>query len=230
MLELFAFGTLAFWGLIFVLGVIITVLVENEQGPWATTVAIATAVALNWLWKIPILHTVSENKLAALVWLLAYYVLGVVWMLIKWTAFVHKGIGKYNEFKADFLKASNATELTPELAAKLKEKIESRYGAKNVDIDIPTARENKGRIIRWMTYWPFSIIGTLLNDVVRKLWHHIYTFLATTLDRISVKMWRGVSADMAMAKQFKDEQDRKEAEAKAQGAEARAKQYDSRRY
>jgi hypothetical protein len=221
MLELFAIGTLMFWALLFVIAVIITILVENEAGPWATTAAIVTAVALNWLWKVPILHASNEHKLASVLWLLVYYAVGIGWGFVKWASFVHKKVGAYNEFKSEFLKENKVTELTPILAVKLQDKIRGGYSSRHIMVSIPTASENKGSIIRWMTYWPFSIVGTILNDVVRKLWHHIYMFLATTYDRLASRLWRGVSADMAMAEQFKA---KLEAEDKAKKDEAKAKQ------
>lgn len=228
MFELFAVGTLLFWVLVFVVCVIITALVENEKGAWATVTAIATAILLNWAWKVPIIQSINEHKLAAVLWLLGYYALGVVWGFIKWTLFVHKMVGVYNEFKANFLKENKATELTPELAAKLKDKIDGGYGysSSGIKVAIPTASENKGRIIRWMTYWPFSIIGTLLNDVVRRLWHHIYQVLSTTYDRVAIRLWRNVTADMELAVKFKAEQAKKEAEEKAaKEAENRSRRY-----
>jgi len=33
----------------------------------------------------------------------------------------------------------------------------------------PTAAENKSRITAWMLLWPFSLVGTILNDPVRRL-------------------------------------------------------------
>lgn len=199
-----AAGSIWFWLVLIGIGITLVALVENEKGTWATLTTIATVLLLNYAWKVPVFKSIIAHPWAVLAWIGIYYVVGIIWGMLKWTSFVHKMVGQYNEYKADFLKRNSTTELTPELAAKLRDEL-SRSSSRPSSA-VPTASEHKSDILRWMTYWPFSIVGTFLSDIVVKLWNHIYTFLATTYDRIAARLYKDVSADMAMAKQFEEEQ------------------------
>jgi hypothetical protein len=211
--TLFAVGTLWFWLLFFIDFVVITALVENEQGFWATVTAIGSIIGLNYLWKLPILVTVKANPGHTALLILSYFLLGAGWSLVKWFFYLHKQRIKYEEYKAKFLEENKAKELTPELAAKLSDTIAGsprRYAPYNdsegVTATPPSARAHKGDLTRWATYWPFSIVGTLLNDVVRKAWTYIYELLQSTYQRMSNYVFRGALSDMALAQQFKEEQ------------------------
>lgn len=52
--------------------------------------------------------------------------------------------------------------------------------------------KNKGRIISWMTYWPWSMLWTLLNDPIRRIMKHIYYAIRGLLIKIAANVF-GVS-------------------------------------
>jgi hypothetical protein len=203
--TLFAIGTIWFWLLLFIDFCIITALVENESGVWATIVFLGSLFGLNFLWKLPIIDSVKANPGHTALLVLSYFAIGVVWSIIKWYFFVHNKMVKYNNYKAEFLKDQKADAMTPELAAKFMDHLGSRYDARNEGITgaAPLAREHKASLTRWGTYWPFSIIGTLLNDVVRRTWEYIYELLQTTYQRMSEAIFKSATADVKMAEEFK---------------------------
>jgi hypothetical protein len=203
--ALFALGTIWFWLLLFIDFCIITALVENESGVWATIVFLGSLFGLNFLWKLPIIDSVKTNPGHTALLILSYFAIGVVWSIVKWYFFVHNKMVKYNNYKAEFLKDNKATELTPELAAKFMESLGNRYDARNDGITgkAPAASEHKASLTRWGTYWPFSIVGTLLNDVVRRTWEYIYEMLQTTYQRMSEAIFKSATADVQMAEEFK---------------------------
>jgi hypothetical protein len=208
--TLFAIGTIWFWLLLFIDFCIITALVENESGVWATIVFLGSLFGLNFLWKLPIIDSVKANPGHTALLILSYFAIGVVWSIVKWYFFVHNKMVKYNDYKAKFLAENNATELTPELAVKLVDTIAGsprRYSGYNdsegVSAKPPLASENKSRLTRWGTYWPFSIVGTLLNDVVRRTWEYIYEMLQTTYQRMSEAIFKSATADVKMAEEHR---------------------------
>ena len=205
--TLFAIGTIWFWLLLFIDFCIITALVENESGVWATIVFLGSLFGLNFLWKLPIIDSVKANPGHTAILVLSYFAIGVVWSIVKWYFFVHNKMVKYNTFKADFLKDQKADAMTPELAAKFMDHLSNRYDARNDGITgaAPLASEHKASLTRWGTYWPFSIIGTLLNDVVRRTWEYIYEMLQTTYQRMSEAIFKSATADVKMAEEFKAE-------------------------
>jgi len=210
--ELFAFGGVAFWLLAVVVFGIIAALVENEKGAWATFTFIASLAGLNFLYKLPLLETVKLNPGKTAILIGSYFAAGVVWSIIKWALYLHNKLVAYNDYKAKFLAKNKVTALTPELAAELQEELGRSYNNFNakfmlapgpISAEAPEAREHKSDLTRWATYWPFSIAGTLLNDVVRKAWDHIYNLLQSTYQSISKAIFKNATADIAMAEEFK---------------------------
>lgn len=205
--TVFALGTLWFWLLLLVDFVIITALVEHEEGIWATVVAILTVVGLNYAWKLPIISSIKTNPGHTALLVFAYFALGAGWSLVKWLVFLHKKNFAYEDVKADFLKKNNALTLTPELAAKLMDYLDELNRFKVVEDCVtatpPEAHDYKAMLTRWATYWPFSIIGTLLNDVVRRSWTYIIRLLQSTYQRMANYVFRKAADDIAMAEQYK---------------------------
>jgi hypothetical protein len=202
---LFALGTIWFWLLLFIDFCVITALVENESGVWATIVFLGSLFGLNFLWKLPIIDSVKANPGHTALLVLSYFAIGIVWSIVKWYFFVHNKMVKYNDFKAEFLKTNKADAMTPELAASFMDHLKNRYDARNEGIDgtAPLASEHKAALTRWGTYWPFSIVGTMLNDVVRRAWEYIYEMLQTTYQRMSEAIFKSATADVKMAEEFK---------------------------
>jgi hypothetical protein len=209
--ALFAFGTLWFWLLLFIDFVIITALVENESGTWATIVAIGSILGLNYLLKLPILKTIHDNPLHTAELIALYFLLGAGWSIFKWWTFLHKGSKAYDDFKADFLTKNNAKALTPQLSVELEAALIEFNRFKDADKSVhsvpPSARQFKGDLTRWATYWPFSMVGFALNDVVRKAWNYVYDLLQSTYQRISNYMFRGAVADREMAANYRAQQE-----------------------
>jgi hypothetical protein len=209
--SLLALGTIGFWLLVLIDFIVITALVENEEGVWATVVAIGSIIGLNYLWKLPIVATIKANPGHTALLIASYFALGIGWSFAKWVLFLHKQNFKYRDFKTQFLSKKNAKELTPELAAALMEELDSHnryesYPDRRISANAPQFLEHKGKLTRWATYWPFSIIGTLLNDVVRKSWTYIINMLQGTYQRISNYIFRGATADKALAENYKAKQ------------------------
>lgn len=207
---LLAVGTLWFWLFSLAVFIAITALVENDEGVWATLVFIGTVLSLQFLSKIPILSYVKMNPGRTLLYVGVYFAVGIVWTLIKWYFFVHNRVVKYNNFKSAFLKKNNAALLTPELAANLADELESgvRYtrDGSGISASAPDPANHKSDLTRWGTYWPFSVVGTALNDVIRKAWDYVYEMLQTTYQRMSKAIFKTAEADLQMAQDYKAKQ------------------------
>lgn len=89
-------------------------------------------------------------------WVPVYLALGVAWSFMKWFITLQ-------QVRRDILK--NPDHLTSIL---IKANIDYDKNAKTYSIS------SKEYIIYWMLYWPFSAIGTLLDDLVRELILYVY--------------------------------------------------------
>lgn len=208
--ALFA-GSIFLWSFLVAITILLCVLVEKDEGVWATVVFIGTVLSLNFLSKVPILDYVKTNPLRTVELIAAYFAIGVGWTLIKWYFFVHNKVVAYNNFKNAFLKEKGAETLTPALAAELADKLAeqdrySRTSSYGISASAPDPAEHKGDLTRWGTYWPFSMVGTALNDIVRKAWDYVYEMLQTTYHRMSKAIFKTAEADLQMAKDYKAQQ------------------------
>lgn len=210
--ALFALWSIPFFLLLAVDIFIVSVLVEKEKGFWATVVAVGSIVGLDYIWKIPVLKIAHDHPWKVLLYIAIYFAAGTSWSFAKWLMRLHKKNRLYEDFKADFLTKYKVTALTGELAVKLESEIQEFNGhtyddEKKVPKEPLNARHFKGDLIRWATYWPFSMLGFALNDVVRKAWTFIYELFQSTYQRLSNYVFRGAIADRELANQYRAERE-----------------------
>jgi len=62
---------------------------------------------------------------------------------------------------------------------------------------MPLVRNHKGRIIAWMSYWPWSLFWTILNDPIRRLFRRIYYKIKSFLQGISEKVFKDINEELA---------------------------------
>lgn len=60
--------------------------------------------------------------------------------------------------------------------------IENGYRQKNKPIKV---RDNKARILAWMSYWPASMLWTIINDPVRRFFEFVYENVGGYLQKIA---------------------------------------------
>lgn len=189
---------LVFWPWIFVavLSFIVVAAVEYESGFWATILFVATLITGNAIAHNGWLTFARLHPLGVVEWAIGYLVVGCVWSIAKWYLYSRDRVIEYNEGKDSFLRIKGVTELTPQLAREFQ-----NYSSTP---DIPVAREHKGTIILWMSYWPFSILGFLFNDFIKKIFNHLFEFLQSTYQRISDSVFSSVREDQELAKRYNE--------------------------
>lgn len=158
--ALFALGSLWFWIVSLVLLVAILVAVETETGFMAGVFLVLGILFFNYCVRLPIIFWALHHPLALLGLFLAYAVVGIGWSVFKWYLFLRKTLVAY------------------------KVKGES-YGQEYP----PQVNRHKSDIIFWLSYWPFSIVGSLLNDFFRNFFNRIYLEISAFLQRMSDKMF-----------------------------------------
>jgi len=183
-----------FWAACAVLFFVLLSELDDVAG-WITFECLLICLCLAFGYRRDVLNFFSQPWLVAK-WLGIYFAGGIVWGFIKWTAFVYKFVGKYNTAKAEILAEHATKELTPELAAQLRRKLINSH----IPDSAPRAERYKAKIVKWMMMWPFSIVGTLLRDVVKDIWNHIHTFCTAQYNKISGSMYKSVETDMMLIK------------------------------
>lgn len=180
-------------GALFVIFVVECLLLEVEHWGWATLTLIVTGVAVQFLhvadiWGFMVHHTVD-----ALLYVLAYLAVGVVWSFIKWFSFLMGFRDKFREVRDGWYERTGlkvGDSLTEEQQKSLDDvfRFESYNG--NPVLYKPKAAKNKRRITAWMAYWPFSVVGTVINDPIRRLFRFLFNQFKALYQRIADHVFR----------------------------------------
>lgn len=166
--EFFAFGTIAFWGLVIVFLAVMIGCIHNESPGWSIF-WLGLAVFLYWK------HLPSWSVREWVMFSVAYLALGVVWSLIKWKMFVKTQVAK---FKSDW---------------DARDKHSSEYRAALKDAQRNTVSTyHKGAIYTWIAYWPLSILWAVINDFTLSLLRNIHYGFRKFYASISSSAWKEV--------------------------------------
>ena len=205
------------WFWILSIGAICTIIwaLEEDSGVWATTIVVVFGLLVTFFGPgVEWIKWVAANPWTILWGVLAYITIGSVWGVIKWYFYVSDEREAYEDRKRSWLESKGhpgVTKVPPELKEEWTTYVcdNTRWGKwdysatvrgskdKNkpiVDVK-PIAWRNKARITRWMAYWPFSMIWSLLDDIIRKVFRHIQKWLGNLMDRITEHVFRGVDDD-----------------------------------
>jgi hypothetical protein len=178
---LFMFGTLWFWLLCIAAGITIIYSLEDEDwgGTGATVTLIVLSVILFFFGSktmfLSIGNFMINNPGSTIMLAIGWIVAGVVWSFAKW----HLHLSKYKQEALEGLK-------------------DGYNWVSDSKFEV-----NKGRIIAWMTYWPFSLGWTMLDNPFRRMFNYIYG----RVEKIYKSMSDKALADVKAAKQkFQEEQ------------------------
>lgn len=166
-LPSFAAGVLS-WPFLFYTAVFILLTVEiaYESSFIAfMTLAIVGAIATFFHWIEP--HWFLDHWTEVLMYAAVYVPIGVMWAVVKWWFYVRE-------------QARRRTD-----AIMQAKSYESDRGGLSILRKPPQVSEHKSDIMRWMGWWPFSLVGTLLNDPFRRMFEAIYRHLGTFLQKMS---------------------------------------------
>jgi hypothetical protein len=197
MLELFVIGSFWFWALIAAEIILLFVFVEYENGIGATISLAVFAALLQWCGNVDLIGYVIKHPINVLMAGLAYLLLGTIWGVIKWRIFCADRLDDYEDLKSDYLKGKGlpaGTKVVPvELRKEWSDRVERTrdYHTKQTIADVPSVRVHKARIMRWMSLWVISVIWSLFNDFLKRVFQSVYKRIAGFLQRIAQNVWSG---------------------------------------
>lgn len=207
MVELLVLGGVVFWLLLAVWIVALFVSVEYFERGWAAfACTVAYLAALYFGFHVDVLHILVHHPILILVGMALYFPIGGAWAFFRWYMFVHAQLDKYIEFKTQWLISKGQTSfddipdsLKEEWAKYLDGVDKNSYIADLRRKDIvkpPLVREHKSKLLRWIGYWPISVISWAFNDMVRGFCKMIYSSIANWLQDMSNKIFEKVKKDL----------------------------------
>lgn len=180
---------------------------------------IAWVVLGRWFHVYSLTDFLHDHGVWSLVYVGVYVVLGVAWSFAKWFSFLMGFRDAFRAEKEKFL-TFKGLPTTTALSGELQEEFikafgsETRYGSRrhydNSGNPIeykgwvpgkyeyqgnslnarPRASKNKSRITAWSAFWPFSFVGTLLNDPVRRLFNFLFNQFKALYQKMSDWVFR----------------------------------------
>ena len=197
---------LLFLAVFFILFVVETVLTETENFGWATVTLILTgagSLLCHHLWGTPsIVDFVKAHGVFTLMYVGAYVAVGIVWSFVKWFSYLMSFRDAFRTQKEAFFKSKGLEGLVStapvpeEHQAAFKDFIQhntrwtSEHRSQLFDMERPRASKNKARITAWASFWPFSFVGTLLNDPVRRLFNLLFNWFKALYQQMSDWVFR----------------------------------------
>lgn len=184
-------GLSLFWLIplsVIIFGSIIYAVYNDEFYPPVIGVTISLA-ALHFWSNVPLLDFFRSNYLSIIKYTAYYFAIGVVWSFVKWYFFLLKARDNYKQEKSKFILGLTGKEAHVAAEARVG-KIHPSYAkdwlskVKMYKL-VPKASDNKSKIVTWMMYWLFSMIGTLFGDWLSQIWNAIYGLFGNMYDRIS---------------------------------------------
>lgn len=186
-----------------VAAIVTMISLETEEEGWATTaVSIALALLL-WNYGHDIWLFVKSDYLSTSLFVLGYLVVGVVWSFLKWNEFIKKKIEIFKTTKAKLIvdrpdfdenNKNDLRHLCDNLRVNgIRVFISDVSSMSELTIKmLPLGSEHKSSIVAWISYWPLSLLATLLNNPFRRLFEYSYSLVSNAYDKITARHLKGL--------------------------------------
>jgi hypothetical protein len=159
-IDLFLGFSLFAWIGFIILSIVLTALIDHDQWAGSSVLIVLTFGGLHFLYP-----TYS-------IWL---YAINNPWPLVQSAAF-YIFAGVVWSFVKWYFYLLNVRD-------KQREK-------KNPYFEIPTAGNSKVKLIGWLSFWPWSLVWTIINDPIRRLFNRLFLMLSSTYNSISNSMFK----------------------------------------
>lgn len=203
--ELFVFGSIWFWALVAVEIIILFCCVEWENGIGATISVAVFMTILYFMGGMDFITYIKDNPWNIVIGAASYIVLGIMWGIVKWYLFVKDQLDDYEELKVKWLEEHHRITNTKVVPANLREEWKSylsrgqfrAWNDKRPPITgvAPDPKKHADKIIRWMTFWVISLIWSIVNDFVKRIFKEIYKRIAGALYTMSLRAFSRTKQD-----------------------------------
>lgn len=127
---------------------------------------------------------------ATLLLAFSYFLGGTLWAVVKWRFYVYSKARRCEELRACYGKQNGWKAASfRQLEDAQRALVLKAAGLKTVP---PSVLDEKPRIMAWMAWWPLSLVWTIMDDPVRRLFQEIYRRIAGHLQAVSDRAFQGL--------------------------------------
>ena len=147
----------------------------SENGIGSTLTLIAGVFLLWWVAELPVFGWIKIHQNELLIASAVYFPIGTMWATFKWYLYLLESRRDLLDRKKNYIKNHGEDGW--------KEFVQS---------SMPKAAHKKYDIIRWIIYWPISVILILIDDLAQKIGTAIYNVVGDFFNNISKKVFKDV--------------------------------------
>jgi len=204
--EIIEYGSILFW--LISAGFLVALLgtTYNKKGTESTMVVVSAIAVLVAFTNIPVLHWIQNLSTLRIVEYIGGYLLaGITYMILKWIYEIFETKCIYLDYREKWLKKNNLTEISWEklpkgqsfngydsVGACFANALSYESGFRLDDLP-PKISKHKGDLVFWASYWPLSLIFTLLGNPLRHLVNFVINLLTTPMNKISAAMFNDIT-------------------------------------
>lgn len=213
--EILVVGTFWFWVLVTVEVVLLfsSVVYEKIGLAWTSIIIFST---LLWLFgDFNLVLFIIKNPVMSSACFAGYAILGSGWSIIKWYLFNGEIRESYDRIRDKFLLDNNISGNTipPELKTSWREKLSNKdnwtqannswhtyvpksYSVRKAEDIAPQLSDFRATIVFWISFWPVSMLWSILHNFIEKFFNMIYNRLRAVYASISRKTFAGIDRDL----------------------------------
>lgn len=213
--TLLAFGSFWFWAAFLIVSFFIIVFLENEKRTGATLLTLVAIAAIIGLGNMGVFTWIAAHPLLLLGYIGGYIAVGAGYGFLKWWLLLSDTARKYRakrtawlerqvetvqpERKSDYKEALRTGKLMGRVKSNWIKYFSDVYEYRN--LKKPLVSRNKGKIIGWMTYWPWSGLWMLINDPIRRIFRYLYEHISGLLQRMSDRIFADIDDELEEEKE-----------------------------
>jgi hypothetical protein len=193
---LFVLWSMWFWIILVAVTILIIVFDESGRSGRAFTTMALFLLAVVWFNPSLMLY-IQLHPLWVLLGFVLYIAIGAIWMFPRWTLFLLDVKAAKREREPEWAREKEEREKAERLTSSIEKEGQSQSRSssrlsvvvRGRKVMLPVmVREHKARVIGWMTYWPWSMLWTVLDLAFHRVFQHLYTVFAGRLQVMADKI------------------------------------------
>ena len=177
-----------FYPAFLVIAIFFAFLTEHyEQYEISGALIIFAALGLQFFTDVQPFTYIATNWMQSL-WIFGgWFVVGTIYALVKWWIYVTKAARDIKDYILHHPSIS-VSEAASRLGYGYRKRLGYGYGK-----EIPfLASEHKSKIVGWIIFWIFSLLGTFINDIVVEIANWLYSKIGNVLQMISNNAFKDI--------------------------------------
>lgn len=185
--EIFLYGTIYFWLLVFAEIFLLGIFVSTQRAGLSVFSVIAFGCLIHFCGDVNILAWAKVHWVELIGYVIGYFFFGVAYMYWRWLAYNHEKLEDILEIVESYYPLAERKN-DPKVMEKAKDYIQEQKDSIKFN--------SKEMLINWMTFWIISAPIYLSSDFVTKVSTMIYRKLVASLHQISDRVFANVPEDL----------------------------------